>query len=65
MPMRPTKLVAGSSESFSDAARKLINKAIALSGSIKCLRIVEDQPISESSFPYNLKAHVLKRKAVS
>ena len=60
--MRPTKLVANSKESFLDAARQLIGKAIALSGNVKSIRIVED--ISSSSSNENkfcLKAYVLKR----
>ena len=60
--MRPTKLVAGSKESFADAARQLITKVIALSGSVKSLRIMEDQPLAGNSFQYNVKAHILKRK---
>lgn len=60
--MRPTKLVANSKESFLDAARQLINKAIALSENVKGIRIIEDIPtIPSKGNDFRLKAHVLKR----
>lgn len=60
--MRPTKLVADSTEGLVDAVRKLIDKTRSVSENIKSIRIVEDigtLPGNESKF--RLKAHVLKR----
>lgn len=60
--MRPTKLVADSEKSFADAAKRLINRALAFSGEIKSLRILEDQPAisSPAGGQYRVKAHILR-----
>lgn len=60
--MRPTKLVADSEKSFADAAKRLINRALAFSGEIKSLRILEDRAAASSAeSQYRVKAHILKR----
>lgn len=60
--MRPTKLVADSEKNFADAAKRLINRALAFSGEIKSLRILEDRPAASSAGnQYRVKAHILKR----
>lgn len=62
LPMRPTKLVADSEKSFADAAKTLINRALAFSDEIKSLRILEDRAASPSiDSQYRVKAHILKR----
>lgn len=62
LPMRPTKLIARSEKSFADATKRLITRALAFSGEIKSLRILEDRPaVPSADSQFCVKAHILKR----